>query len=194
MQGEREKASANKSLGRFDLSDIPSAPRGQPQIDVTFDIDANGILNVSAKDKATGKEQSIVIKASSGLSDEEVDKMVKDAEAHAEEDREFHELVDARNQGENLVHSTEKSITELGGEVIVVSQFTLHAKTKKGNRPSYIKAARPEQAIPLYQQFKEDLALAIGRQVQSGEFGAEMKVSLINDGPVTILIDTKNKE
>ena len=87
-----------------------------------------------------------------------------------------------------------KSITESGGEVIVVSQFTLHAKTKKGNRPSYIKAARPEQAIALYQQFKEDLALAIGRQVQSGEFGAEMKVSLINDGPVTILIDTKNKE
>lgn len=87
-----------------------------------------------------------------------------------------------------------KSITETGGEVIVVSQFTLHAKTKKGNRPSYIKAARTEQAIPLYQQFKEDLTLAIGRQVQSGEFGAEMKVSLINDGPVTILIDTKNKE
>ena len=87
-----------------------------------------------------------------------------------------------------------KSITESGGEVIVVSQFTLHAKTKKGNRPSYIKAARPEQAIPLYQQFKEDLALAIGRQVQSGEFSAEMKVSLINDGPITILIDTKNKE
>ena len=87
-----------------------------------------------------------------------------------------------------------KSITETDGEVIVVSQFTLHAKTKKGNRPSYIKAARPEQAIPLYQQFKEDLALAIGRQVQSGEFGADMKVSLINDGPVTILIDTKNKE
>ena len=87
-----------------------------------------------------------------------------------------------------------KSIIDSGGEVIVVSQFTLHAKTKKGNRPSYIKAARPKQAIPLYQQFKEDLALAIGRQVQSGEFGADMKVSLINDGPVTILIDTKNKE
>ena len=87
-----------------------------------------------------------------------------------------------------------KSITESGGEVIVVSQFTLHAKTKKGNRPSYIKAARPEQAIALYQQFKEDLTLAIGRQVQSGEFGAEMKVSLINDGPITILIDTKNIE
>ena len=117
MQGEREKASANKSLGRFDLSDIPSAPRGQPQIEVTFDIDANGILNVSAKDKATGKEQSIIIKASSGLSDEEVDKMVKDAEAHAEEDRLFHELVDARNQGDGLVHSTEKSITELGDKL-----------------------------------------------------------------------------
>ena len=87
-----------------------------------------------------------------------------------------------------------KSIIELGGEAIVVSQFTLHAKTKKGNRPSYIKAARPEHAIPLYEQFKEDLSIVIGRQVQSGEFGAEMKVSLINDGPVTILIDTKNKE
>ena len=87
-----------------------------------------------------------------------------------------------------------KSITETVGEVIVVSQFTLHAKTKKGNRPSYIKAARPEQAIPLYDQFKEYLSTAIGRQVQTGGFGADMKVSLVNDGPVTILIDTKNKE
>ena len=87
-----------------------------------------------------------------------------------------------------------KSIVELGGEAIVVSQFTLHAKTKKGNRPSYIKAARPEQAIPLYEQFKEDLSIVIGKQVQSGKFGADMQVILINDGPVTILIDTKNKE
>ena len=87
-----------------------------------------------------------------------------------------------------------KSIVELGGEAIMVSQFTLHAKTKKGNRPSYIKAARPEQAIPLYEQFKEDLSIVIGKQVQSGKFGADMQVSLINDGPVTILIDTKNKE
>ena len=87
-----------------------------------------------------------------------------------------------------------KSITEIGREAIVVSQFTLHAKTKKGNRPSYIKAARPEQSMPLYKQFKEDLSVAIGKQVQSGEFGADMQVSLINDGPVTILIDTKNKE
>jgi D-tyrosyl-tRNA(Tyr) deacylase len=87
-----------------------------------------------------------------------------------------------------------KSILEVNAEVIVVSQFTLHAKTKKGNRPSYIKAARPEQAIPLYEQFKKDLSLSIGNEVQSGEFGANMQVSLINDGPVTILIDTKNKE
>jgi molecular chaperone DnaK len=93
LQGERERAGDNKSLGRFDLADIPPAPRGVPQIEVKFDIDANGILNVSAKDKATGKEQSIVIKASSGLSDDEIDRMVKDAEAHAEDDRKFHELV-----------------------------------------------------------------------------------------------------
>ena len=117
LQGEREVASANKSLGRFDLSDIPPAPRGVPQIEVTFDIDANGILNVSAKDKATGKEQSIVIRASSGLGDDEIDRMVADAEAHAEEDRKFHELVDARNKADNLVHATEKSLSDLGDKV-----------------------------------------------------------------------------
>jgi molecular chaperone DnaK len=114
LQGERERASGNKSLGRFDLSDIPPAPRGMPQIEVTFDIDANGILNVSAKDKATGKAQSIVIKASSGLSDEEIEQMVKDAEAHADEDRKFQELVNARNQADALVHAARSSLTELG--------------------------------------------------------------------------------
>jgi molecular chaperone DnaK len=114
MQGEREQASANKSLGRFDLSDIPPAPRGVPQIEVNFDIDANGILNVSAKDKATGKEQSIVIKASSGLSDGEIDRMVKDAETHADEDRRFHELVATRNQADTLLHASKKSMEELG--------------------------------------------------------------------------------
>lgn len=117
LQGERERAGANKSLGRFDLADIPPAPRGVPQIEVTFDIDANGILNVSAKDKATGKEQSIVIKASSGLKDDEIERMVKDAEAHAEEDRKFHELVDVRNQAENLIHATEKTLKDLGEKV-----------------------------------------------------------------------------
>ncbi|MGD9108931.1 MAG: molecular chaperone DnaK [Gammaproteobacteria bacterium] len=117
LQGEREMASVNKSLGRFDLAGIPPAPRGIPQIEVTFDIDANGILNVSAKDKATGKAQSIVIKASSGLSDEEVEKMVKDAEAHAEEDKKFHDLVAARNQADALMHATEKSMKEAGDDV-----------------------------------------------------------------------------
>ncbi len=117
LQGEREMASANKSLGRFDLTDIPPAPRGVPQIEVTFDIDANGILHVSAKDKATGKEQSIVIKASSGLSEEEIERMVKDAEAHAEEDRKFHELVDARNRADGMIHATRKSLEELGDKV-----------------------------------------------------------------------------
>jgi molecular chaperone DnaK len=116
LQGEREQAGANKSLGRFDLSDIPPAPRGVPQIEVSFDIDANGILNVSAKDKATGKEQSIVIKASSGLSDDEVDRMVKDAEAHADEDRKFHELIGTRNQADSMIHATRKSMEELGEE------------------------------------------------------------------------------
>jgi len=117
LQGERERALDNKSLGRFDLSDIPPAPRGVPQVEVTFDIDANGILNVSAKDKATGKEQKIVIKASSGLSDDEIDRMVKDAEAHAAEDKKFRELVDARNQAEAMVHSVEKSLKDLGEKV-----------------------------------------------------------------------------
>jgi molecular chaperone DnaK len=118
LQGEREVANANKSLGRFDLSDIPPAPRGVPQIEVMFDIDANGILNVSAKDKGTGKEQNIVIKASSGLSDDEVDRMVKDAEAHADEDRKFHELADARNAADNMIHATEKSLKELGEDKV----------------------------------------------------------------------------
>ncbi len=114
LQGERKQAAQNKSLGRFDLAEIPPAPRGMPQIEVTFDIDANGILHVSAKDKATGKQQSIVIKANSGLSDEEIEQMVRDAEANAEEDRKFEELATARNQGDQLVHATRKMLTEAG--------------------------------------------------------------------------------
>ena len=117
LQGEREQASVNKSLGRFDLADIPSAPRGVPQIEVTFDIDANGIMNVSAKDKATGKAQSIVIKASSGLSDDEVDTMIKDAEVHAEEDKKFKELAELRNSADALIHSTEKSMETLADKM-----------------------------------------------------------------------------
>lgn len=114
VQGERKQASENKSLGRFDLSDIPPAPRGMPQIEVSFDLDANGILNVSAKDKATGKEQSIVIKASSGLSDEEIDQMVKDAEAHSADDQKFEELISARNTADGLIHATRKTLEEAG--------------------------------------------------------------------------------
>ena len=127
LQGERKQAAVNKSLGRFDLSDIPPAPRGTPQIEVTFDIDANGILNVSAKDKATGKEQSIVIKANSGLSDEEVEQMVRDAEAHADEDRKFEELATARNQGDQLVHATRKMIVEAGDKATAEDKAKIEA-------------------------------------------------------------------
>ncbi|MFO7809651.1 molecular chaperone DnaK [Guyparkeria sp.] len=114
LQGEREMASGNKSLGRFDLTEIPPAPRGQPQIEVTLDIDANGILNVSAKDKGTGREQKIEIKASSGLSEEEVERMVQDAAAHADEDKKQKELVEARNQGDGIIHTVEKAMTDAG--------------------------------------------------------------------------------
>ncbi|MDE0063828.1 MAG: molecular chaperone DnaK [Gammaproteobacteria bacterium] len=114
LQGERKQAAQNKSLGRFDLRDIPPAPRGMPQIEVSFDLDANGILNVSAKDKATGKEQSIVIKASSGLSDEEIEQMVRDAEAHAAEDEKFAEIVNLRNQADALAHAARKAVQDAG--------------------------------------------------------------------------------
>ena len=117
LQGEREMAQHNKTLGRFELTDIPPAPRGVPQIEVTFDIDANGIVHVSAQDKATGKEQSIRITASSGLSQEEIDQLIKDAETHAEDDKKQKELVEARNNADSLIYSTEKSINELGDKV-----------------------------------------------------------------------------
>jgi molecular chaperone DnaK len=117
LQGERDRAADNKSLGKFDLSDIPPAPRGMPQVEVSFDIDANGILNVSARDKATGKEQKIVIKASSGLTEDEIKRMVRDAEAHAEEDKRFRELVETRNKADGLIHAVEKSLQGLGDKV-----------------------------------------------------------------------------
>lgn len=125
LQGEREMASANKSLGRFDLTDIPPAPRGMPQVEVTFDIDANGILHVSAKDKATGKAQSIRIQASSGLSEDEVNRMIKDAEANAAEDKKFHELVAARNQADNMIHAVSKAMKEAGDKITADEKKTL---------------------------------------------------------------------
>ena len=127
LQGERKQAAQNKSLGKFDLADIPPAPRGVPQIEVTFDIDANGILHVSAKDKATGKQQSIVIKANSGLSDDEIEQMVRDAEANAEEDRKFEELATARNQGDQLAHASRKMITEAGDKATAEEKSAIEA-------------------------------------------------------------------
>jgi molecular chaperone DnaK len=127
LQGERDRASDNKSLGRFDLSDIGPAPRGMPQVEVTFDIDANGILNVSAKDKGTGKEQKIVIRASSGLSEDEIKRMVTDAEAHAAEDRKFRELVESRNRADGMLHATDKSLQELGDKVAAADRASVES-------------------------------------------------------------------
>jgi len=172
LQGEREMATANKSLGRFDLQDIPPAPRGVPQVEVTFDIDANGILNVSAKDKATGKEQSIVIKASSGLSDDEVEKMVKDAEAHADEDRKFQELVSARNQADNMIHATEKSLSELGDKVEAAERAAIESAV------SDLKEALKGDDKDVIEKKTEALAEASGKLAermyqQQGPEGAE---------------------
>ena len=127
VQGERKQAAQNKSLGRFDLTDIPPAPRGMPQIEVAFDLDANGILNVSAKDKATGKEQSIVIKASSGLSDEEIERMIKDAEAHAADDKRFEQLITARNTADGLIHATRKTLEEAGDKVDAAEKASIES-------------------------------------------------------------------
>jgi len=175
LQGEREMANGNKSLGRFDLQDIPPAPRGVPQIEVTFDIDSNGILNVSAKDKATGKENKIVIKASSGLSEDEVEQMVKDAEAHAEEDKKFQHLVQARNQADALVHSAEKSLKDLGEQVTAeersdVESAVAEVKTAmEGDDADAIEAASQKLA-----EVSGKLAeKAYAQGAESGEAGAE---------------------
>jgi molecular chaperone DnaK len=171
VQGERKQAAQNKSLGRFDLSDIPPAPRGMPQIEVTFDIDANGILNVGAKDKATGKEQSIVIKANSGLSDDEIEKMVRDAEANAEEDKKFAELVESRNQADQLVHSTKKALTDLGDKVTAEEKATVDAEIAKveeaikANDKAQIDAAveaLSNASMPIMQKMYADQAGAEG--------------------------------
>ena len=175
LQGQRERAGDNKSLGRFDLTDIPPSPRGVPQIEVKFDIDANGILNVSAKDKATGKEQSIVIKASSGLADDEIDRMVKDAEAHADDDRRFHELVAARNQADTMIHATRKSMEQLGDKMESGEKESIESAIKdlegamKGEDKDGIEAktkalgdASAKMAERLYAQQQGDAAGAAG--------------------------------
>ncbi|HBN7907100.1 TPA: molecular chaperone DnaK [Pseudomonas aeruginosa] len=171
LQGERKQAAQNKSLGKFDLADIPPAPRGVPQIEVTFDIDANGILHVSAKDKATGKQQSIVIKASSGLSEDEIQQMVRDAEANAEEDRKFEELAAARNQGDALVHATRKMITEAGDKATAEDKATIEKAlgeleaAVKGDDKAQIEAkmnALSQASTPLAQKMYAE-------QAQQGE-------------------------
>jgi len=167
LQGERDRAGDNKSLGKFDLSEIPPAPRGMPQIEVTFDIDANGILNVSAKDKATGKEQKIVIKASSGLSEDEIRKMVRDAEAHAAEDKRFRELVETRNRADALLHATEKSLKDLGDKVTGEERASIEAAISdlRGALKGEDKAAIEHKA--------EALARASAPVVQRAYQGAE---------------------
>jgi len=145
LQGERERASGNKSLGQFNLEGIPPSPRGMPQIEVTFDIDANGILHVSAKDKATGKENKITIKANSGLSEDEIQRMVKDAEAHAEEDRKLMEVVQARNQLDGLTHQVRKSLTEYGEKVGSDEKSRIEAALKEADELLKNKDATKEQ-------------------------------------------------
>jgi molecular chaperone DnaK len=184
LQGERERAGDNKSLGRFDLTNIPPSPRGMPQIEVSFDIDANGILNVSAKDKATGKEQKIVIKASSGLSDEEIERMVADAEAHAAEDKKFRELVDVRNQGDALAHATEKSLSELGDKVEAQERANIESalaalkEAVKGDSKEAIEAkvkALSEVSGSLAQRLYEQQAAKSAEAGEDAGGGAERK-------------------
>ena len=182
MQGEREVASANKSLGQFNLEGIPNAPKGQPQIEVTLDIDSDGILNVSAKDKNTGKEQSITIKASSGLSDEEVEKMIKDAEAHAEDDKKFQELVTTRNMADSLIHSTKQTLEELKDEVsddeksAIETAISELEESMKGEDKEVIDAkvqALTEKAQPLAEKAQAKASAAEG-ETESTDAGDDV--------------------
>ncbi len=180
LQGERQQAQANKSLGRFDLTDIPPSPRGMPQIEVAFDIDANGILNVSAKDKATGKEQKIVIKASSGLSDEEIQGMVADAEVHAEEDEKFRELVETRNQADALLHGSGKTLEDLGEKVDPEERSRIEAaisdlkEAMKGDDKDHIETKTKilaEASAAVAQKAYEQAQQAESGDSQSGQAG-----------------------
>lgn len=173
VQGERKQAAQNKSLGRFDLSDIPPSPRGMPQIEVAFDLDANGILNVSAKDKATGKEQSIVIKASSGLSDEEIDQMIKDAEANSADDKKFEEMVTVRNTADGMIHATKKTVEEAGNKATDEEKEAINTaiaeleEALKGDDKDAIEAkttALTEASSALAQKMYADAAAAEGAE------------------------------
>lgn len=200
LQGERERASDNKSLGRFDLTELPAAPRGMPQIEVAFDIDANGILNVTAKDKATGKEQKIVIKASSGLSDEEIEKMIADAEAHAEEDKKFKELADTKNQGDALVHATEKTLSDLGEKVDQEERAKIETATAelkealKGDNKDTIDTkvkALSEVSAPLAQKLYEEKAQEAANESNDSDKKEDKDVV---DGEFEEVDDTKSAD
>lgn len=191
VQGERKQAAQNKSLGRFDLADIPPAPRGMPQVEVTFDIDANGILNVSAKDKATGKEQSIIIQASSGLNDDEIEKMVQDAEANAEADRQFEELVTARNSLEGLIHATKKTLEEAGDKAsdeekaAIEAALTTAEEAVKGNDKEAMDEATKaltETSGSLAQKLYAEQAQAGGAEGAAG--GPDAQEAPAEDGAV----------
>ena len=197
VQGERKQAAQNKSLGRFDLSDIPPAPRGMPQIEVAFDLDANGILNVSAKDKATGKEQSIVIKASSGLSDDEIDQMIKDAEAHSADDKKFEDLISARNTADGLVHATKKTLEEAGDKATdeekesINNAVTALEEAIKGDDLSEIEAKTKELteastglASKMYSE----------QQAQAGEATAEGGAQETGGSPENDAVDAEFEE
>jgi len=177
LQGEREITSGNKSLGQFNLSDIPPAPRGMPQIEVTFNIDANGILHVSAKDKATNKEANITIKASSGLSEEEIQRMVADAEAHADEDKKAMELVTSRNQLDALIHSTNKSMKEYGEQLTADEKAAIEAAVKaaeevvKGDDKAAIDA-KSEALATAAQKLGEKMYAAEQAKAQAAQGGA----------------------
>ncbi|OLU17727.1 molecular chaperone DnaK [Pseudomonas sp. PA1(2017)] len=196
LQGERKQAGQNKSLGKFDLAEIPPAPRGVPQIEVTFDIDANGILHVGAKDKATGKTQSIVIKANSGLSDDEIERMVRDAEANAEEDRKFEELAGARNQGDQLVHATRKMLTEAGDKATAEEKAAIETAlgelevAVKGDDKAAIEAkmnALSEATTPLAQKMYAE-------QPQPGAAGAGAADAGETKGSADDVVDAEFEE
>ena len=196
LQGERKQASGNKSLGQFNLEDIPPAPRGMPQIEVAFDLDANGILNVSAKDKATGKEQSIVIKASSGLSDEEIEQMVRDAASHAEEDKKFEEMVTLRNQADGLVHGARKAVVDAGDKATDEEKEAIEAAAKdleealKGDDKDAIEAKMQtlsQASAGLAQKMYEEQAQAAGAeagdeaQAETGDDAVDAEFEEVKD-------------
>ena len=202
LQGEREMAGGNKSLGQFNLTDIPPAPRGMPQIEVTFDIDANGILHVSAKDKATGKENKIKIQASSGLSEDEINRMVKDAEAHAEEDRKLHELVNARNACDAMVHSVKKALADYGDKIDADEKGKIEAAVKeaeeviKGNDKEAIEAkttalAQASQKLGEKIYAEQQAAAGAAGGAPGGEAGGKKDEGDVVDAEFTEVKDKK---